>query len=448
MNEIPQSLLTDLYEFRMVDSYLQLGMCETAVFEFFVRRLPPTRQFLLAAGLEQALDYALGLAWSAQEIAWLQRACRLSDRAAEYLSRFQFSGDIDAMPEGTPFFADEPIVRVTAALPEAQLLESRLMNILHYQTLIASKAARCRLVAADRLLIDFGLRRAHGGEAGLWAARASFIGGFDGTATVAAGRAYGIPVFGTMAHSYVQAHDSETQAFADFLRTSGGPTTLLVDTYDTLRGVERAADAARAEEQRSGERRLQAIRIDSGDLVQLAQGARAILDARGLRKTQIFCSGSLDEYAIAQALAQSAPIDGFGVGTNLDVSADAPALDCAYKLQEYAGKPRRKRSVAKSTWPGAKQVWRRYGADGRACGDTIALATEELPGEPLLRAVVRNGRRLQPAPDLAAIRSHARAAIERLPPALLSLDNRVPYRIEVSAALQRLADRCDAVTAC
>lgn len=429
----------------MLDSYIELGMRRIGVFEFFVRRLPANRNYLVAAGLETVIDYLLSLSWSEEELRWLQDSGRIGPRAADYLRGFRFRGDVDAMPEGTPCFADEPLLRITAELPAAQLLESRVMNALHYQTLIASKAARCRTAAGERLLVDFGLRRSHGGEAGLWAARASYVAGFDGTATVRAGFDYGIPLFGTMAHSYVQAHASEAAAFRDFLRTSRAPTTLLVDTYDTLRGVALAADAALAEWRRSGRRMLQAVRLDSGDLGALATEARRILDARGLQETRIFCSGGLDETRIADLLAGGAPIDGFGVGTSLDVSADAPCLDCAYKLVEYDGSPRRKRSPGKATWPGRKQVWRQRNADGVAVGDVLGLDGEQIDGEPLLVPVVRNGQRVVPSTPLPALREHARSQRALMPPSLLDLRAGHEYPVTVSDRLRQLAAACDAL---
>jgi nicotinate phosphoribosyltransferase len=437
------ALLTDLYEFTMLDSYIELGMTGTAVFEFFVRRLPPTRNYLVAAGLETVIEYLQSLTWSDDEVRWLRQSGCIGTAAADYLRGFRFDGDVDAMPEGTPCFADEPLLRIAAALPAAQLVESRIMNILHYQTLIASKASRCRCAAGERLLVDFGFRRSHGGEAGLWAARASYIAGFDGTATVCAGFDYGIPLFGTMAHSFVQAHARETDAFRDFLRTSRKPTTLLVDTYDTLRAVSLAADAAVAEQARSGRRMLRAVRLDSGDLAALARQTRRLLDSRGLHDTQIFCSGGLDEIAIADLLAEEAPIDGFGVGTSLDVSADAPYLDCAYKLEEYDGIARRKRSTGKATWPGRKQVWRRRAADGTACGDVLGIEGESSDGEALLRPVLRGGLCVAPSPDLATIRDRARSERERLPAPLLSLRTRSEYPVTVSDRLKALAEDCD-----
>ncbi len=352
-------LLTDLYQLTMVTVYHALGMERMAVFEFFVRRLPARRGFLVAAGLEQALDYLEALEFTGPELHWLESTGRFTADALQRLARLRFTGDVDAMPEGSIFFAGEPILRVVAPLPEAQLVESRLINLLNLQSLIASKAARCRLAAGARRLADFGLRRAHGAEAGLLAARACYLAGFDSTATVEAGRLFGIPLSGTMAHSFIQAHDDEVAAFRDFARIHPNGVTLLLDTYDTVRAAH-AVVALRREGVPVG-----AVRLDSGDLAALSREVRQILDAGGCREVQIVASGNLDELEIARLLAAGAPIDVFGVGTKLDVSADAPYLDCVYKIQEYDGRPRRKRSAGKATWPGRKQVYREYDATGR-----------------------------------------------------------------------------------
>ncbi|ROR32590.1 nicotinate phosphoribosyltransferase [Inmirania thermothiophila] len=431
-------LLTDLYQLTMLQAYLEGGLTETASFEFFVRRLPPRRGFLLAAGLEQVLDYLEGLRFGEAELQWLRDSGRFSADFVDWLAAFRFTGDVDAMPEGTVCFADEPILRVTAPLPQAQLVESRIINLLHFQTLIASKAARCVLAAPGRLLVDFGLRRAHGAEAGLLAARACYIAGFDGTATVEAGRLWGIPVYGTMAHSFIQAHATEEEAFERFARAQPDNVVLLIDTYDTEAAARKVV--ALAPRLAAEGIRIRAVRIDSGDLAEHARRVRAILDAGGLAETRIFASGNLDEYALAKLAAQ-APIDGFGVGTRMDTSADAPYLDCAYKLQEYAGRPRRKRSEGKATWPGRKQVYRRH-ADGRMAGDLLTLADEAAEGEPLLAPAMRGGRRLA-ATDLAAARARARAQLAALPEGVRDLEAPAPYPVAVAPALRRLADALD-----
>ncbi len=434
-------LLTDLYQLTMLDSYWRRGMAETAVFEFFVRSLPPGRGFLIAAGLEQVVAYLEELRATSEDLAWVERCGRFDDAFLERLAALRFTGDVDAMPEGTPFFPDEPILRVTAPLPEAQLVESRLVNLLHFETLIASKAARCRIAAPDRLLVDFGLRRAHGAEAGLLAARAGWIGGLDGTATVLANWRYGVPLYGTMAHSYVLAHDREEQAFADFARDRPGNVVLLLDTWDTERAAETVVRLAPVLA-REGIG-VHGVRLDSGDLAEHARRVRRILDAGGLQAVTIFASGNLDEYAVAALVAAGAPIDGFGIGSRLDTSADVPYLDCAYKLQEYAGVPRRKRSENKATWPGRHEVYRRRGTDGRATSDVVTLAGDPQPGEALLLPVLRAGRRVAPLPAATAARTHTLAQLERLPAGVRRLDDAEPFPVEIAPALRALAADID-----
>ena len=440
------ALLTDLYQLTMLQAYLDEGLQETAVFELFVRRLPPQRRFLVAAGLEQALEFLETLAFTDDELGWLERQGGFTPRLLDHLRHLRFGGDVDAMPEGTLVFENEPILRVTAPLPEAQLVESRLLNIVHFQTLIASKAARVVLAAQGRQLVDFGMRRAHGGEAALWAARAAYLAGFDGTATAEAGRRYGIPVFGTMAHSFVQAHRSEAESFAAFARARPQRPTILIDTYDTevaaARLIELAPKLAREGITIGG------VRIDSGDLAAHAKAVRALLDAGGLHAVRIFASGNLDEWRVAELLAAGAPIDGFGVGTALDTSADAPSLDAVYKLQAYAGAPRRKRSEGKATWPGPKQVFRRLAADGTLAGDTVACADEVLPGAPLLQPVMRSGRRVGPLPTLAASRARCADALKTLSPDLRRQEPLAAagYSVTISEALQALAREVDAAT--
>jgi nicotinate phosphoribosyltransferase len=429
-------LLTDLYQLTMVTAYHALGMERTAAFEFFVRRLPGTRGFLVAAGLEQALDYLETLRFTEHELHWLESTGRFQPEALARLARVRFSGDVDALPEGSVFFANEPILRVVAPLPEAQLVESRLINLLNLQSMIASKAARCRLAAGARRLADFGLRRAHGAEAGLLAARACYLAGFDSTATVEAGRLFGIPLSGTMAHSFIQAHDDEIAAFRDFARIHPRGVTLLIDTYDTLRAAHEVVALCRTGVP------VGAVRLDSGDLAALAREARDILDAGGCRQVQIVASGNLDEIEIERLIAAGAPIDAFGVGTRLDVSADAPYLDCVYKIQEYAGRPRRKRSAGKATWPGRKQVFREYDGGCRIVRDTIGLADETLPGTPLLQPVMRQGRRLA-QPSLDQARQFASRELATLPEHCRRLANPEPLIPVVSVALQAAAERVD-----
>jgi nicotinate phosphoribosyltransferase len=441
MEPVPGALLTDLYQLTMIQAYLDSGQTDRAVFEFFVRKLPPQRGFLMAAGLEQALEFLENLRFTGDELDWLEKTGRFSVRLIDYLANFRFSGDVHAMPEGTLFFQNEPILRVTSPLPEAQLVETRLINLLHFQTVIASKAARMVQLAPGKLLVDFGLRRAHGADAGLMAARASYIAGFTGTATLLAEKVFGIPTYGTMAHSFVQSFDDETAAFEAFARARPHNLTLLIDTYDTIAAARKVV--ALAPRLRELGIAVRAVRIDSGDLAALARSVRDILDEGGLRDTGVFVSGGIDEETLVGFARQNAPIDGIGIGTSLATSSDAPALDCAYKLQEYAGQPRRKRSTGKATWPGRKQVWRRYDRNGRMMVDILSVEADIHEGEPLIQEAMAGGRRIGPRPTLHDIRARARHELERLPPELRAVGPLVPYPVEVAASLEDLAAVAD-----
>jgi nicotinate phosphoribosyltransferase len=424
----------------MLQAYLAGGQTQTAVFEFFVRKLPDRRGFLMAAGLDQALAFLEEIRFTTDEVDWLRESRRFDERTIEWLAEFRFAGDVDAMSEGSLFFADEPILRIVAPLPVAQLVETRLMNILHFQTLVASKAARMVLAAPGKLLVDFGLRRAHGADAGLLAARASFIAGFGGTATIEAAKLWRVPLYGTMAHAFVQAFDDEAAAFEAFARARPDELTLLIDTYDTETGARKVVALAPRLQQAGI--KVRAVRLDSGDLLALSRSVRRILDDGGLKDVRIFASGGLDEDDLQRLVSAAAPIDGFGLGTSLTTSSDAPALDCAYKLQEYAGLPRRKLSAGKATWPGRKQVWRAFGADGRMAGDLLTL--EGAPGEgmSLLDPVMRGGRRIAAAPSLEDIRERAAQSLAQLPEPLRRLE-RHRYSALVSDQLRRAALEVD-----
>ncbi len=446
MNPLSSPLLTDLYQLTMLQAYFEAGMTETAVFELFVRKLPPGRNFFVAAGLEQAVEFLEGLRFGEEELAWIRSSGIFKPAFAERLRRLRFTGDVHAMPEGTVFFPNEPILRVTAPMPEAQLVESRLLNLVHFEVMVASKAARSVLAAPGKRLVDFGMRRAHGAEAGMLAARAAFLAGFDGSSVAMAGPRFGVPVFGTMAHSFVQAHDSESAAFLHFARAFPASALLLIDTYDTVAAARKVAVLA-PELAREGVA-VRGVRLDSGDLAQLARDVRRVLDDAGLKATTIFASGNLDEYQLRDLVAAGAPIDGFGVGTSLVTSSDAPSLDAVYKLQEYAGRPRRKRSTGKATWPGRKQVYRHSGPDGRFAGDTVTVETDPQPGEPLLEQVLAGGRRVRALPTLAESRDRARAQLARLPGPLGGLDAAPsPYPVEIAPSLHALAAEVDAATA-
>jgi nicotinate phosphoribosyltransferase len=445
-------LLTDLYQINMMQAYLDHGDTDTAVFELFVRALPARRGFLLAAGLQQALDFLENLRFSSTDIDWLKSTGRFNQKLLDYLRDFRFTGDVHAMAEGTAFFVNEPILRVTAPLPQAQLVESRLINILHFQSLIAAKAARCTLAAPGKLLVDFGMRRAHGAEAALLAARASYLAGFAGTATVLAGQAFGIPLYGTMAHSFIEAQDDEMAAFEVFARARPDNVVLLLDTYDTEAAARKVV--ALAPRLKASGITIRGVRLDSGDLAALAKSVRAILDRGGLQDVTIFASGGLDEDELAAFARAGAPIDGFGVGTSLTTSSDVPAIDCVYKLQEYAGLPRRKWSQKKATWPGSKQVWRRYDAEGHMAGDLLSLDSGFAPtaaskanlasaGEPLVHCVMHDGRRLAPSPSLDEIRQRVKRELGRLPEPLRRLDGNASYPVGVGDDLIKLAAAVD-----
>jgi nicotinate phosphoribosyltransferase len=429
---ISPALLTDLYALTMLQAYFEEGMRATAVFSLFVRRLPERRNYLLACGLDNVLTYLESLHFDQAALAYLESLGRFSSRFLRYLEDLRFTGDVYAVAEGTPIFANEPLVEVEAPIAEAQLVEAFVINQIHLQTVLASKAARVVEAAHGRQVVDFGLRRMHGTDAGMKAARAFHVAGVDATSNVAAGQAYGLRVAGTLAHSYIQAHDDEYEAFRAFTRLYPD-TVLLVDTYDTLEGVRNVIQLARELGSRF---RISGIRLDSGDLGDLAFKARRMLDDAGLRQVTIFASGGLDEDAIARLVAAGAPIDGFGVGTDMGVSRDAPGLDIAYKLVEYAGRARLKLSTGKELLPGRKQIFR-VERDGVAHHDVLGRREEALGGRALLQQVMAGGER-HPAGrvSLDEVRACARRELARLPPRLRGLE-RASYVVEISPGLKR-----------
>ena len=436
-----RALLTDLYQLTMLQGYFEQSMEDIAVFEFFVRKLPKNRNFLMAAGLEQALDFLKNLHFMPEELEWLAKTGYFKNDFLDHIADLKFTGDVHAMPEGTVFFQNEPIIRITAPFPEAQLVESRIINLLHFQTMIASKAARSVLAAPDKLLVDFGFRRAHGGEAGLLAARASYLAGFSGTATVCAGQLFDIPVYGTMAHSFVQAHRNESEAFEHFARANPDNVVLLIDTYDTEAGANKVVELAFKLEARGI--KIKGVRLDSGDLADHAHKVRSILDHGGLQNVTIFASGNIDEYMLEELASKQAPIDGFGIGTHMDTSADAPYLDCAYKLQEYAGLARRKRSEGKATWPGRKQVFRYLDNNGLLSGDTITLEDAPYEGQPLIQLVMQNGQPVSPLPSLTDTREYARNQLDSLTPQLKQIMDATVYPVTITDELRLLAKKVD-----
>lgn len=424
-------LVTDLYELTMAMSYLRRGMTAPATFSLFVRALPPERGFLLAAGLEDCLGYLESYAFDDEDLAWLLSE-GFPERDVARLAGLQFTGDVWAVPEGCVILPDEPLLEVTAPLPEAQLVETLLVNQVTYQTAIATKAARCRIAAPGMDLVDFALRRTHGADAGMAVARLTAMAGFVATSNVEAARRYGLRATGTMAHSYIQAFPSEEAAFEAFVEDMPGRTSLLVDTYDTLEGVHRAIEVLH----RRAPPGPLAVRLDSGDLRRLAVRTRRLLDEAGLPEVRIIVSGGLDEHDLARLVAAGAPVDVAGVGTRVGVSADAPSLDSAYKLVEYAGRPVRKLSTGKATLPGRKQVWRR----APVIEDVLGLRDE--PGPPgheaLLVPAMRSGERVGPPDSIEVLRERCAHGLASLPGPARALTGAVAPRVRRSDGLQAL----------
>jgi nicotinate phosphoribosyltransferase len=431
------ALCPDLYELTMAQSFLDEGMYAPATFSLFVRRLPPQRNYLVAAGLDDVLSFLEAFSFAADDLSYLESTGLFTPQLLDYLASLRFHGSVRALPEGTVCFADEPILEVTAPVIEAQLVETAVINLIQIQTLVASKAARSVTAAQGRRLVDFSYRRTQGLETGVQVTRASYLAGFDATSNVLAGERFGIPIAGTMAHSYVEAFPSEIAAFRAYARAYPDRAVLLIDTYDTLEGARRAAVVGQ-EMTRAGHQ-LAGVRLDSGDFIALSRAVRAILDEAGLSYTIVFASGGLDEGSVAELVESGAPIDGFGVGTQLGVSADAPTLDIVYKLVSYDGRPTLKSSAAKATWPGAKQVWRVRERDLLAA-DWLALAGELSPAgaDPLLVDAMIDGRRLGAPESLDAIRARCAEQVAMLPSDLRRLAPAKLYPVRPTEALLAL----------
>lgn len=433
-----RALLVDLYELTMAASYFAEGMNQPATFELFYRELPAKRNFLIACGLEPALEYLEGLRFSPDDCDYLRSLGIFEDSFLEQLAALRFRGDVWAIPEGEAVFPPEPVLRVTAPLIEAQIVETYLLNCMNFSAMVASKAARIAIACGGRSFVDFSPRRDHGGDAAILAARAAFIGGASATSNVLAGKMFGIPLSGTMAHSYVMAHTGEKRAFLAFARRFPDRAVLLIDTFDTVEGARNAASVA---SELAGEGiHIRAVRIDSGDLAGLAKEVRKVLDDAGHGEIEIFASGDLDEYVIARLLAGGAPIDGFGVGTQLGTSGDAPWLGGVYKLVEGPSGPVVKRSVGKATLAGVKQVFR-IEKESKYSSDIVELAGESPPpgGRPLLEKVMEGGRRLRRPPDLSELQNRSRSTLERLPSRLRSLETAEVYEVAFSPAVRDLA---------
>ena len=427
-------LLTDLYELTMAAGYFEAGKTtERATFELAIRRLPPRRNFLLAAGLPQVVDYLLNLSFSSEEVAYLRGLPQFSNASAaffDYLCHFRFTGDLFAVAEGTPLFAGEPFLTLRAPIIEAQIPETYLLSAVTFPTLVAGKAARCVAAAGGRPVIEFGTRRAHTAEAGVLAARAAYLGGCAGTSNSLAGFRYGIPVMGTAAHSWVMSFSNETESFRQLQRVLGHNTTQLIDTYDTVEGARRVAQLGRP---------IQGVRIDSGDSLALSRQVRAVLDAAGLADTEIMVTGDLDEYRIRDLVAAGAPVDSFGVGTQLATSGDAPYLNATYKMVELniggINRFTTKLSEDKISLPGSKQVFR----DSER--DVLARSGECGRGEALLRPVLLGGRLIEPLPTLEEARCRAAESLARLPQPLRELEVAEPWPMVQSPELRALIDR-------
>ncbi|MBS7608621.1 MAG: nicotinate phosphoribosyltransferase [Candidatus Bathyarchaeia archaeon] len=440
VDEHNMSMLTDLYELTMCASYFEHRKFEPATFDLFIRRLPPNRSYFLFAGLEQVLLFLEKMRFTEQHIEYL-KSLGFKDDFLDYLRRFRFSGDVWAIPEGTVVFPNEPLIRVTAPIIEAQLIETFLLNTINLQTTIATKASRVVYAAQGRPVIEFGLRREHGTDAGMKVARASYIAGCSGTSNVLAGMVYGIPVFGTMAHSFVMFFSNELESFRAFAKTFPDKSTLLIDTFDNIGGALNAIKVAKELENQGF--KLRGVRIDSGDLVAISREVRRLLDENGLSYVQIFASGDLDEYRIEELLNKGAKIDAFGVGTKMGTSADRPYVDIIYKLCEKADEkgmfaPIMKLSERKATLPGRKQVFRFADDKGYFVKDVIALEGEEVGGEPLLVKVMEGGRIVYDLPSLEEIRKRALDNLARLPDKYKRLRGAAKYPVRLSPKLRRL----------
>jgi len=434
-----KALLLDLYELTMAQAYFAYKPRTMATFDLFVRQLPRNRSYLVACGLEDILDYIHNLRFSREDLRYLKSRKLFSGAFLSYLAQFRFRGDIWAMPEGTIFFPQEPLLRVTAPIIEAQIIESFLLNTVNLQSMIASKAARVVVAAGGRPVFDFSLRRTHGAEAGLKVARSSYIAGFSGTATVEAGRLYGIPIVGTMAHSFVMSFKQEIESFLAYSHIFPQNSILLVDTYDVKKGIQNAIATGLSLKDKGY--RLSGIRLDSGDIVAWSKLARKMLDAAGLEYVRIFASGNLDEFKIRELLLRGARVDSFGVGTHMGASIDAPCLDVIYKLSEASdesGKflPTMKLSRSKVTYPGRKQVFRLRDKSGRYLRDILALEKENIKGAPLLKKVVSKGRVIYQTPPLDKIRKKVAREILHFSSGLTAVYPKYRYPVVISNKLK------------
>ena len=427
-------LMVDLYELAMAQAYWKTDMNEQATFSLFFRNLPDHRNFMLACGQQNLCRVIADLRFTSDQLKKLESLGMFEEKFLEWLADFRFSGDIWALPEGTPVFPQEPLIEVQAPVAEAQILESLAMNYVHLETVIASKALRLVLVAGDKPVVDFGMRRMHGLDAAYRGTRAYRIAGISGTSNVQAGTDFALSVQGTMAHSFVQAHDDEMDAFKTYARLYPD-TVLLVDTYDTVAAVKKIIEWLKDNPDIS----IGAIRLDSGDMAELAKDCRKLFDEAGFTRIKVLASSGLDEYSIKKLVEDQIPIDGFGVGTAIGSAKDSPNLELAYKLTEYAGKPRMKNSPGKQSWPAPKQVFRQSDGNGRYTGDIVAERNENQEGEALLVQTLRNGKVVEDSiRPLAEICEYSQDAVSKLPEELLAIDREVEYPVSISDQLKRI----------
>ena len=436
-------LLTDLYQLTMAQSYFEHGMAGQATFSLLIRRYPPDRGYFVSAGLQDVLELLRGLSFSNGDLQYLESTGIFSQRFLHYLSTLRFTGSVRAVPEGRLFFPDEPVLEVTAPIVEGQLVETFVINQVNLQSMLATKASRCVYAAEGRPVIDFSFRRTHGIDAGHKAARCAYLVGVEATSNVEAGRLYGLPVAGTMAHSFVTSFDHEIDSFRAFVHSFPDRSLLLIDTYDTIEGARKAVQVAKEMAKRG--QRLLGVRLDSGDLLELSRQVRELLDREGLRDVGILASGGLDEHGIGELVAHGAPVDSFAVGTKMGVSADAPWTDMAYKLVRYEDRPLLKLSAGKATLPDAKQILRLRDRQGRFHHDLLALWDEEpAVGEPLLETVMQGGQPLGPLPDLAASRRRFQEEFAALPERFKALRGPPSYPVERSPRLRALLRKTEA----
>ena len=437
---ISKEIMTDLYELTMAASYFEQNMFAPAIFSLVVREYPPNRSYLVCAGLDPLLDYLESFHFRPDDLEYLEQTSLFPEKFLQYLETLRFTGEVRAIPEGSIVFCDEPLVEITAPVMQAQLVETFVINSINLPTLVATKASRCLYAAGERQLVDFSLRRTHGMDAGLMVARSSYIGGFLGTSNVQAGKIYGLPIYGTMAHSYVESFDKEINSFRAFAKSFPDNTVLLIDTYDTIAGARKAVTVA--QEMRQAGKSLRAVRLDSGDMVELSKQVREILDKAGFPEVRIFASGGFDEFKIQEILRAGAQINAFGVGTRLGVSADAPYLNMAYKMVQYDGRPVMKLSSGKVSLAGPKQVFRKRDNRGFISRDLIGLFGEDVAdSESLLVPVLKEGRRLVPPEPLPNIQKRFCQEFSLLPKTYKGLKGNPNYPVEITSRLQALQEQ-------